>query len=114
MYWWSWILIWLALAILLVGTLVFFGWRLFTKGVAVVEELERLTEKLDLLQQNVDDLTVETPPNAILDGYSAVANRRDREKDRRAAMREVRREARMKRGRLMTAPQAWEGWTDVR
>ncbi|SMG38810.1 hypothetical protein [Agreia pratensis] len=114
MYWWSWILIWLALVILLIGTLVFFGWRLFKKGIAVVEELERLTDKVELLQQNVDELSVETPPNAILDGYSVVANRRDREKDRRATMRQLRRDARMKRGRLITDPQAWEGWTDVR
>ncbi|KQM58541.1 hypothetical protein [Agreia sp. Leaf210] len=114
MYWWSWILIWLALAILLVGTLVFFGWRLFKKGVAVVDELERLTDKVELLQRNVEELSIETPPNAILDGYSAVANRRDREKDRRATMRQLRRDTRMNRGRLITAPQAWEGWTDVR
>lgn len=114
MHWWSWILIWLALAILLVGTLAFFGWRLFRKGIAVVEELERLTDKVDLLQRNVDELAVEAPRNAILDGYSAVANRRDREKDRRATMRQLRRDTRMQRGRLITAPHAWEGRTDAR
>jgi hypothetical protein len=114
MHWWSWILIWLALAILLVATLVFFGWRLFRKGVAVIEELEQLTEKVDLLQRNVDELSLETPPNAILDGYSAVANRRDRQKSRRASMRQLRRDARMQRGRLITAPHAWEGRTDAR
>ncbi|WP_044443298.1 hypothetical protein [Agreia bicolorata] len=114
MYWWSWILVWLALAILLIGTLVFFGWRLFKKGVAVVEELELLTDKVELLQRNVDELRVETPPNAILDGYAAVANRRDREKDRRATMRQLRRDTRLARGRLITAPHAWEGRTDAR
>jgi hypothetical protein len=114
MHWWSWILIWLGLAILLVGTLAFFGWRLFRKGVAVVDELERLTDKVDLLQRNVDELSVEKPRNAILDGYSAVANRRDREAERRASMRQLRRDARLARGRLITAPQAWEGRTDAR
>jgi hypothetical protein len=114
MHWWSWILIWLALALLLVGTLVFFGWRLFRKGVAVFEELERLTEKVELLQRNVEELSQETPPNAILDGYSVVANRRDREKQRRATMRQLRRDTRMQRGRLITSPLAWEGRTDAR
>jgi hypothetical protein len=114
MHWWSWIVIWFFLALALVGTLVFFGWRLFRKGVAVIEELERLTDKIDLLQRNVDELSVEAPRNAILDGYSAVADRRDRERDRRATMRQLRRDARLARGRLITAPQAWEGRTDAR
>ncbi|WP_374948060.1 hypothetical protein [Agreia sp.] len=114
MHWWSWILIWLGLAILLVGTLAFFGWRLFRKGVAVVDELSTLTEKIELLQRNVDELTSEAPPNAILEGYSAVANRRDRDKARRASMRQLRRDARMQRGRLITAAHAWEGRTDAR
>jgi hypothetical protein len=114
MQWWSWILIWLALAILLIGTLVFVGWRLVRKGIAVVDELEKLTDKVDLLQRNVDELTVESAPNAILDGYAAVANRRDREKERRETLRQLRRDARIQRGRLITAPQAWKGRTDVR
>jgi hypothetical protein len=114
MNWWSWILIWLALAVLLVGTLVYFGWRLFRKGVAVVEELGRLTDKVDLLQRNVEKLSPETPSNAILDGYSAVATRRDREKHRRSTVRQLRRETRLQRGRLITSSNAWEGRTDVR
>jgi hypothetical protein len=114
MQWWSWIVIWFVLALALVGTLVFFGWRLFRKGVAVIDELERLTDKIDLLQRNVDELSVETPRSAILDGYSAVADRRDRERDRRATMRQLRRDTRLARGRLITAPQAWEGRTDAR
>jgi hypothetical protein len=114
MHWWSWVLIWLALAILLIATLAYSGWRLFRKGVAVVDELERLTDKIDLLQRNVDELSLEAPRNAILDGYPAVATRRDREKDRRATMRQLRRDARMQRGRLITAPHAWEGRTDAR
>ena len=114
MHWWSWILIWLALAILLVGTLAFFGWRLFRKGVSVIEELSVLTDKVDLLQRNVEELTLDVPPNAILDGYPAVADRRDRERHRRATMRQLRRDTRIERGRLITAPQAWKGRTDAR
>jgi len=114
MQWWSWIVIWLVLALALAGTIVFFGWRLFRKGIAVVEELERLTDKIDLLQRNVDELAADAPPNAILDGYSVVANRRDRERDRRATMRQLRRDTRLARGRLITAPHAWEGRTDAR
>ena len=114
MQWWLWIVIWIVLGLGLIGTLAFFGWRLVKKGLAVVSELQLLTEKIAMLQDNVEQLEQTTPRNAILDGYSAVADRRDAHRAERARIRELRRERRLERGRLLTASQAWEGRTDVR
>jgi divalent metal cation (Fe/Co/Zn/Cd) transporter len=114
MQWWLWVLIWFVLILALLGTLVLFGWRLVRKGMAVLDELQLLGDKVEALQRNVDQLTDEVPRNAILDGYPAVAARHDREKIVRMRRRELRRERRMARGRLITAPNAWKGRTDAR
>jgi hypothetical protein len=114
MQWWLWVLIWFVLILALLGTLVFFGWRLVRKGMAVLDELQRLGDKVAALQRNVDELNTETPRNAILDGYPTVSARHDRDKAFRMRQRELRRERRMARGRLITAPHAWEGRTDAR
>ncbi|CAD5997796.1 hypothetical protein [Agreia sp. COWG] len=114
MQWWLWIVIWVALVVLLVATVAYFGWRLVKKGLTIVEELEALNEKIALLQDNVEKLTPAAPRNAILDGYPAVADRRDDEHARRSHAKELRRDARMQRGRLLIDPLAWKGRTDAR
>ncbi len=55
MPWWSWIVIWACLVLALIAMLVFSGWGLFRKAVAVFDELGALGAKLELLDAAITD-----------------------------------------------------------
>jgi hypothetical protein len=101
MQWWAWVIIWVVLVLGLFATIAFFGWRLIKKGLAVLHELEELAEKVSELTDNVEALTPRPTENAILVGYAVMADRRDEEKARRVRARELRREERLRRGKLL-------------
>jgi hypothetical protein len=101
MQWWAWVIIWVGLVLCLLGMFVFFGWRLVVKGLAVLRELEALAEKVSELTANVEALTPEPTENAILVGYAVIADRRDQENERRARAKQLRKEDRLRRGKLL-------------
>lgn len=104
MPWWSWILIWTGLVLVLLGVLALCAWWLFGKAKALGVELERLNELLAEFEARADALVAAAEPStsAILRGRDAVAAERrslrrviDRRKDERRA-------ARLERGKLLT------------
>ena len=104
MQWWAWLIIWTVLVLGLIGMLAGLGYRLFRKFTATLRELEELGDKVARLTENTEALAVEHPDRAIALGYPAVSRRHDLQKDRRARVREARREARLARGKLLINP----------
>lgn len=104
MPWWSWVLIWAGLVLVMLGVLAVCAWRLFGKVKGLDAELERLGALLGEFEARADELVApaEAPSSAILRGRDAVAAERrslrrvlDRRKDERRA-------ARIERGKLLT------------
>ncbi|PPF85550.1 hypothetical protein C5B96_05620 [Subtercola sp. Z020] len=115
MTWWSWIIIWAVLVLAMLGMFAFFGVRLFRKAGAVLSELGDLGAKVSALQENVEGLTPEQSPNAILLGYAEMHRRRDALKRRREDQKELRREKRLERGKLLiTADYRQRTWPHAR
>lgn len=85
--WWGWLLIWLGLALLMVGMLALFAWRLFRQFLTLVDDLAALTDRLDIL-----GATHESPPRLTF-GLAVLAATHDvRERERvRSAGRRLRR-----------------------
>lgn len=115
MTWWSWVIIWTVLVLAMLGMFAFFGYRLFRKAMVVLRELSELGEKVSSIQQNVELLTPEPSANAILLGYADVSRRRDAYKRRQEDLRELRREKRLERGKLLvTADYRKRTWPHAR
>lgn len=101
MTWWSWILIWLGLTALLLGVLAFFGLRLFRKGLALLRQIEELTEKMARLTEYAEAEPVRRAPSAILVPYEQVLRRREERRELRQERIHDRRAARVQRGKLL-------------
>jgi hypothetical protein len=101
MTWWSWILIWLGLAALLVGVLAFFGFRLFRKGLALLRQTEELTAKMARLTEYAEAEPERRNPSAILVPYEQVHRRREERRELRQERIQDRRVARVQRGKLL-------------
>ncbi|NQX27451.1 hypothetical protein HQQ81_08820 [Microbacteriaceae bacterium VKM Ac-2854] len=101
MSWWSWILIWLGLALLLLGVLAFFGLRLFRKGMALLRQTEELTAKMARLTDYAEAESVRRNPSAILVPYEQVYRRREERRELREERILDRRAARVRRGKLL-------------
>ncbi|RFA09311.1 hypothetical protein B7R54_08760 [Subtercola boreus] len=102
MSWWSWIVIWAVLVLAMLGMYALLGWRLFRKASVVLGELSQLGAQVGSVQDNVEQLTPEPSDNAILLGYAEMYRRRDIQRQRRADEKELRREKRLERGKLLT------------
>lgn len=100
MPWWSWLLIWTVLVLGLLGMLVFFAWWLFRKVVAAGREAAALMEKADVLSQRAEELADTFEPAVLADAEELRAERHDRLAER-AIARQARRDARVRRGRLL-------------
>jgi hypothetical protein len=102
MAWWAWVIIWVGLVLALFGMLAFFGYRLFRKAMATLAELAKLGDQVAAVNDNVTALSAEHPlPNAILEGYPAVARARDAYRQRKEDRKQVRREKILDRGKLL-------------
>lgn len=103
MPWWSWVLIWLFLVLLLVGTVAFLGWRLFKKAMRAMDALGELGDKTALLSDASRDLEPEVFVPSILrpldDVREDVLSRRRRSAERK----HLRRENRLARGRVLVS-----------
>lgn len=103
MPWWSWLLIWTGLVLVLLAVLAVSAWWLFRKLIALQSELSNLGELLEQLQARAEELVAPYQPRriAILRGLSEVETERRLLLDERAQRRLARREARLARARLL-------------
>ena len=102
MAWWSWLIIWTCLVLALIAVLAVSAWRLFRKAVSVFDELGTLAEKTALLDAAVTEFDDQQAELAILQTLSEVRARRRLVRDAAATRRDVRRSARVARGRALT------------
>jgi len=100
MPWWSWLLIWTVLVLGLLGMLAFFAWWLFRKVVAAGREAAALMEKADVLSRRAEELHERFEPAVLKDAEELRAERHDL-LTARAYARQARRDARVRRGRLL-------------
>jgi flagellar biosynthesis/type III secretory pathway M-ring protein FliF/YscJ len=100
MPWWSWLLIWTVLVLGLLGMLAFFAWWLFRKVVAAGREAAALMEKAEVLSRRADELHERFEPAVLADAEELRAERDD-QLTGRAIARQARRDARVRRGRLL-------------
>ncbi len=100
MPWWSWLVIWTVLVLGLLGMLAFFAWWLFRKVVAAGREAAALLEKTEVLSRRADELQERFEP-AVLADVDDLRAGREEERTRRAYARQARRDARVRRGRLL-------------
>jgi hypothetical protein len=102
MPWWSWVLIWVALVLAMLGMLAYFGWVLFKKGMVTMEALGVLAGRLEALDAASEKLAPEKPfVPAILRDRAEVGEAHRVLAELRAERKERRRAARRTRGRLL-------------
>jgi hypothetical protein len=99
--WWSWILIWAALAIAALAVLALFLLSYWRKGRALLAQLEELTEKLDGIQPDGGAPVVARPPSSLFADRDAVRRAHESRRDSRRDRTEDRRSARVERGKLL-------------
>jgi hypothetical protein len=117
MAWWAWLIIWTVLVLGLFGTLALLGYRLYKKLRAAMLELTKLTDQVAQLNENIEELAPDHPDRAIELGYAEVVRRRELHNERRAELRQARREARIRRGKLLIKPDkipTVRKWTNAR
>jgi hypothetical protein len=105
MPWWSWILIWGGLVLALIAMLALLSWWLFRKAVGVMDELGRLADKTEMLGRMSDQLVEADASDfvpAVLQEHSEVAVVHHARVQARAERRQMRRENRILRGRMLT------------
>jgi hypothetical protein len=105
MPWWSWILIWGGLVLALLAMLALLSWWLFRKAVGVMEELGQLAEKTEVLSRMSDELADADAPDfvpAVVRERSQVSLEHYARVQERAVRRQMRRELRIARGKMLT------------
>jgi hypothetical protein len=105
MAWWSWLLIWGVLGLAFVGMLVWFGFRLFRKVMAVAAELSDLLDKTQLLESQAEELR-ETIAPAVFDDPAELSAAREQKRADNERRRQIRRESRVLRGKLLVRADA--------
>lgn len=101
MPWWSWLLIWTVLVLGLLGMLAFFAWWLFRKLMAAAREASALLEKTEVLQGRADALQEEAFHSAVFADAARLAAERAQAKAEKAYAKQARRDARVRRGKLL-------------
>ncbi|WP_312179378.1 hypothetical protein [Arthrobacter sp.] len=106
MPWWSWILIWVALAAVALLFYVLIGYRLFRQFMAVLKEVEAAGSRLSFTPAAVS--AVPGDPGAGLPAiFEDPEAARLRYEGGKAARKEARRERRVERRHLRGQPRAW-------
>jgi hypothetical protein len=101
MPWWSWLLIWTGLVLGLLVMLALFAWSLFRKLMAAANEAGALMQKAEVLQSRADDLREEAFHPAVFADAAVLRDEREQAKADRAFARQARRDARVRRGKLL-------------
>jgi hypothetical protein len=102
MPWWSWIIIWGGLVLLLVGVLAFLTYRIVIKSFKTLEALGDLTEKAELLDARARDIADEPRESAVFSSALQRAEAWHAILGERRFRRQTRRERRVQRGKLLT------------
>lgn len=102
MPWWSWLVIWIVLVLGLLGMLAFFAWWLFRKVVAAGREAAALLEKTEVLSRRAEELHETFEPAVLADADELRAERQEHLIEL-AYARQARRDARVRRGRLLVS-----------
>lgn len=104
MPWWSWILVWAGLVLVLLGVFVLLVLRLWRKAAGLQGELSRLAEILTELEERAARLVPEyrPRPNAVVRGMAEVERERRRLRAELDERRESRRRARLERATMIT------------
>lgn len=100
MPWWSWLVIWTVLVLGLFGMLAFFAWWLFRKVVAAGREAAALMDKAEVLSRRAEELHDTFEPAVLADAAELLEQRHEHLAER-AIARQARRDARVRRGRLL-------------
>jgi hypothetical protein len=106
MPWWSWLLIWGILTCALLAMLGLFAWWLFRKVMAVFAALEDLAATTELLETASETLDGQRTTLALQQKRSEVVARRDLVRERAAARRRARHDARLDRAARITSVDA--------
>ena len=101
MPWWSWVVIWVVLVLALLGMLALMAWRLFRKGVAVLDELDALAATTELLDRAAEVAEEQRSELAILVGAEELRRRREFVRAAAAERKRERHEVRIARGRAL-------------
>ncbi|KQQ01299.1 MULTISPECIES: hypothetical protein [unclassified Rathayibacter] len=101
MTWWSWILIWLGLAVLALGVLVLFALSYWRKGRVLLGQIDELTAKLDALQPDGAETSEARPLSSLFADRDDVRRSHEARRDARRDKAEDRRSARIERGKLL-------------
>ncbi|UAJ77836.1 hypothetical protein IT072_11015 [Leifsonia sp. ZF2019] len=101
MPWWSWLLIWTGLVLGLIGMLAYFAWSLFRKVVAAAKEAGALIEKAEVLQVRADELKEEAFHSAVFADAAELRAGREQSRADKEFARQARRDARVRRGKLL-------------
>ncbi len=101
MPWWSWLLIWSVLVLGLLGMLAYFAVTLFRKIAAAGREASALAAKAEILSQRSQELADPPFHPAVLDDATRLREERTQTIVDRAYARQARRDARVKRGKLL-------------
>ena len=101
MPWWSWVIIWVVLVLALLGMLALMAWRLFRKGIAVLDALDGLASTTELLGSAGEDAERQRQELAILIGAEELRRRREYVRAAARERRGARRDSRIARGRAL-------------
>jgi hypothetical protein len=104
MQWWSWLLIWGALVIGLVGMLAYFAVTLFRKLMRAMDALGALGDQVGALDVTLSELQAAAPRPAIFDDKYELAYVIEADRYARSVRRHSRRDALVNRGKLLKTP----------
>ena len=98
--WWGWVLIWAGLVLAMLALVALFAWRHIRRFFALLEDFFALTEKLSVLDAATGDDGAR-PASAVLRDSHIVRREFGERMDRRRSIRQARREARLRRAKMI-------------
>ncbi|UWX95782.1 hypothetical protein N2K95_08705 [Arthrobacter zhaoxinii] len=111
MPWWSWILIWLALAASAAGFYALIGYRLFKRFLGILREFEAASAKLSFnAPDTVKSTVVDEVPAGI---FTEPAQARKAYDAGKTARSEARRRRRVERRMAKGQPRAWRDFPEL-
>ncbi len=112
MPWWSWVLIWAGLVIVLLLVLGLAAWWLFRKFLTLLDDVSTLADRAALIDP--EDAELIRPQLAVLAEVSAVRAREDARREHRAERKQRRHETRMARAhRIASVDASQVRWPDT-
>ncbi|MBF4462333.1 MULTISPECIES: hypothetical protein [unclassified Rathayibacter] len=101
MTWWSWILIWLVLALCALAVLVLFVLSYWRKARALLRQLDELASRLEGVAPEASPPVESRPASSLFADRDGVRRAREDRRDARRDKIELRRSARIERGKLL-------------